>query len=188
MHVVVYPEAEVPADLRRQQVALQDLAWPSEHPSEPIPWHDPALQPESMLLVDEDRVVAALDILSKELEHAGQRFAASGVSAVVADPDRRGEGHGTTLVVAARERIAAGGADLGIFTCDRALLSFYQRAGWRHLAGTVVIGGTPEVPLPSDELDKVTMGAFFSPRARQAASSFLGARIELYPGEIDKLW
>ncbi len=84
--------------------------------------------------------------------------------------------------------IEAGGADLGIFTCDLDLRAFYERAGWRCLPGTVLVGGAPEAPFPSDQFDKVTMAAFFSRRAHDAADGFIGARVELYPGEIDKLW
>jgi aminoglycoside 2'-N-acetyltransferase I len=178
-----YPEAGVPPPLRQQMVALQDQAWPSGAPSAPEAWHDPALSPVSMLLVvDDEQVVAALDILSKTLRHAGEDWAAYGLSAVVTDATARGNGYGTRLVAAARERITACGADLGIFTCDSHLRSFYERAGWEHLIGTVLIGGTREDPYPSDALGKVTLGAFVSERARARRKAFLGAQIELYPG------
>ena len=127
-------------------------------------------------------MLAALDILSKELEHAGERYAASGLSTVVTDEALRGRGHGGRLVAAAHARIAASGADLGIFTCDRPLGPFYESAGWTLLPGTVLVGGTPEAPFPSDQWDKVTLASFFSPRVRQAAERFVGARIGLYPG------
>ncbi|MGW9031557.1 hypothetical protein ACWGQ5_47600 [Streptomyces sp. NPDC055722] len=54
----------------------------------------------------------------------------------------------------------------------------------------MLIGGTPEVPFPSDRpgFDKVTMAAFFSAGSRQSEASFHDSRIELYPGEIDILW
>ncbi len=188
VHIQSYPEAEVPPDLRVQQVALQDRAWPSSEPSGPAPWHDPALQPISMLAVDGGRVVAALDILTKEVTHRGRPYVASGLSAVVTDPALRGRGYGHALVERARGAIEASGADLGIFTCDRHLQEFYERAGWRCLPGTVLVGGTPEAPFPSDVLDKVTMAAFFSPRARSDADLFVGARIDLYSGDVDKLW
>lgn len=61
----------------------------------------------------------------------------------------------------------------------------------RHLLpGAVLIGGTPRAPFPSDQpgFDKVTMAAFFSAAGRQAQTSFHHSRIELYPGETDKLW
>jgi aminoglycoside 2'-N-acetyltransferase I len=188
MRILSFPEHDVPPELRIEQVRLQDQAWPSDEPSGPEPWHDQALRPVSMLLMDGDRVVAALDILSKEIVVGLERFAASGLSAVVTDPLERGKGYGRTLCEAAKGVMAEAGADVGIFTCDGGLTTFYERAGWRHLEGTVVIGGTPEDPYPSDALDKVTMGAFFSERARAHEASFIGRRIDLFPGTIDRLW
>lgn len=189
MRIETFPEGSVPRALRLQVVALQDQAWPVERPSGPEPWHDPALEPLSMLLVtDEGSVVAALDILSSSFGHAGETWRAQGLSAVVTDTAERGRGYGTRLVSAARERVSADGADLGIFTCDAYLLAFYERAGWEFLPGTVVIGGTREDPFPSDALGKVTLGALFSERAWARRAAFVGARIELYPGLIDRLW
>jgi GNAT superfamily N-acetyltransferase len=189
MRIVSYPEREVPLGLRMQMVALQDRAWPTGEPPDPAPWHDPALDPLSVLLVDEDgRVLSALDILSKQITHLGVPYAASGISAMVTDERARGQGHGRRLAQAARELMEACRADLGIFTCDRPLQRFYESAGWEHLPGTVLVGGTPDEPFPSDAFDKVTMAAFFSTKAKHAAGGFVGARIELWPGEIDRLW
>jgi aminoglycoside 2'-N-acetyltransferase I len=188
MRIVSFPEHDVPPELRMGQVRLQDQAWPSDEPSGTRPWHDQALRPVSMLLIEGDRVVAALDILSKEIVVGLERFAASGLSAVVTDTSERGRGHGRTLCEAAKRLMAEAGADVGIFTCGRELKTFYERAGWRHLEGTVIIGGTPEEPFPSDRLDKVTVGAFLSERARAHEGSFIGRRIELFPGTIDRLW
>jgi GNAT superfamily N-acetyltransferase len=185
------PQDDVPEALRVQVRALHDQAWPPD-PAGPerrsAAGHDPALRPLSMLLVDGGRVLAALDVLSKELEHAGERYAASGLSTVVTDEALRGRGYGGRLVRAAYEAIAASGADLGIFTCDRPLGRFYESAGWTILPGTVLVGGTPDDPLPSDRWDKVTLAAFFSERSRRGAGDFMGARIGLYPGTIDRLW
>ena len=82
------------------------------------------------------------------------------------------------------------GIDLGLFTCDRELAGFYERCGWDVLAGTVLVGGTPDEPFPSDRpgFDKVTLAAFFSPAAQASRAAFEHARVELYPGEIDQLW
>ena len=187
--ILTYAQDDLPGELRDQVLALHRQAWPSIGEREPGPIHDAALRPVSMTLVADGRVLAALDILSKEIEHAGERYAASGLSTVVTDEGERGRGYGRRLVVAARETIAASGADLGIFTCDRALASFYESAGWSILAGTVLVGGaTPEEPFPSDQWDKVTLARFFSARAKRAAGQFAGARIALYPGAMDKLW
>ena len=86
------------------------------------------------------------------------------------DEAYRGQGHGLRLVRAARRTMAELGRDLGIFTCDTELAGFYRRAGWQLLPGTVLIGGTPEQPFPSDQFDKVTLGSLFTdarPRARR---------------------
>ncbi|MFJ7902161.1 GNAT family N-acetyltransferase [Streptomyces sp. NPDC096198] len=193
MQILSFPEEATPPELRTQVRDLQDQAWPSDGgPAAPAgaPTHDPLLRPWSMLLVDGGTVVAALDILTKELSHAGARYAAGGLSTVVTRRDRQGLGHGGRLVAAAREAMIAKDLDLGLFTCDRPLRAFYERAGWQLLPGAVLVGGTPGDPFPSDRpgFDKVTLGGFFSARARQGRMSFHHSRIELYPGETDKLW
>jgi aminoglycoside 2'-N-acetyltransferase I len=169
-------------------IALQQQAWPSDEALSLGPWHDPALSPMSVLLLDNGRVVAALDILSKAIVVGGQSYSASGLSAVVTDQRYRKRGYGRQIVEAGRDMIELSGADLGIFTCDRYLQAFYESAGWQHLPGTVLVGGTPKDPFPSDQFDKVTMASFFSARARAAADHFVSARVELYSGEIDRLW
>ncbi|MFI8946910.1 GNAT family N-acetyltransferase [Streptomyces sp. NPDC053750] len=193
MQILSFPEAATPTDLRVQVGEIQEQVWPSESgPDAPVatPTHDPALRPISMLLVGEGTVLAALDILFKEIVHVGRCLSAGGLSRVVTSEQARGRGYGRQLVAAARERMAAQGLDLGLFTCDRPLQPFYGSAGWRVLPGAVLIGGTPQDPFPSDQpgFDKVMMSGFFSAAGRQAQASFHHSRIELYPGEIDKLW
>jgi len=84
--------------------------------------------------------------------------------------------------------VGAGGADLAIFTCDTLLVPFYESGGYTVLPGTVLVGGVPEDPLPSDRFDKVTLWHAYTHRAREHAADFQGARIGLYPGVIDRLW
>jgi predicted GNAT family N-acyltransferase len=189
IQIVSYPEPATPPELRAQVLSMQRDEWPSPGPDAEFD-HDPTLQPQSMLLVDDGTVLAALDILFKELVHAGHRYRAAGLSTVVTRRDARGQGHGLRLVTAARRAMAASPLDLGVFTCDRPLQGFYERAGWGPIPGAVIMGGTRDNPFPSDQpgFDKVTMGAFFSPRARSHELSFHDSTIELYPGEIDKLW
>ena len=188
MRVLSFSQDAVPAVLRVQVLTLREQAWPRGASKSPTS-HDPALQPVTMLLVDDrESVLASLAILSKEIAHDGQRFAASGLSTVVTDQSHRRRGYGHQLVTAARGQIAASGADLGVFSCDPQLAGFYRRAGWRVLPGTVLIGGTPENPFPSDRLGKLVLAELFTDHARAHAASFEQARIELYPGEIDRLW
>lgn len=180
----MFAEADVPEELREQVFALHREAWPDHEPH----GHDPALLPLSMLLLEDGRVLSALDVLWKNVQHQGGVYLAGGLSAVVTDATQRGRGFGRQIVRAAREEIGTRGADLGLFTCDPPLQRFYELAGWRTLIGTVLVGGTPDRPLPSDREGKITMGYFYSTSARERADAFIGARIALYPGEIDKLW
>lgn len=192
MRILSFPEQEVPPHLRTQALALQAHAWPSDpgDPPDGTPDHDPLLRPLSVLLVADDgaTLLASLDILTKEITHRDRRYTASGLSRVVTDPRRRGRGHGRRLVAAAREIIRDSGADLGLFTCDSPLQGFYESAGWQHLPGSQLIGGTPEDPFPSLLFDKVTMASFFTARALQHAPDFHRAPIALHPGTIDRLW
>jgi aminoglycoside 2'-N-acetyltransferase I len=188
VEILSWPEAEVPREFRLQAVALQDDAWPDFRPGGVEVRHDSALRPISMLLVEDGRVRAALDILSKPVIHRGETYAASGLSTVVTDRAERLKGYGKRLVEAAREAMRESGADLAIFTCDTPLAPFYEAAGFEVLSGAVLVGGTPADPFPSDRFDKVTLASFFTARAHAHAAGFAGARIELYPGVIDRLW
>ncbi|MFJ8040570.1 GNAT family N-acetyltransferase [Kitasatospora sp. NPDC096147] len=187
VRLLTFPEARVPAELRSQVWQLQESAWPSGAP-DPGLSHDPALAPESLLLVDGARVLAALDLLIKEIGHDGGRYLARGLSCVVTDPAERGRGHGGRLVGAARAAVRESGADLGIFSCDRPLRAFYQGAGWAELPGAVLVGGTPEDPFPTDRpgFDKVVLADLCTERARSAV--WAHRRIALHPGTVDRLW
>lgn len=193
MRILSFPEELTPPDLRVQVLEVQDEAWPSdrgEARGATALTHDPALRPVSMLLVDDGTVLAALDVLSKEIVHEGRRYAAAGLSTVVTRRDARGRGHGRSLVAAARTAMAERGTDLGLFTCDRPLQAFYESAGWHVLPGAVLVGGTPQTPFSSDQpgFDKVTMASFFSDASSRRQGSFQHCRIELHPGETDRLW
>jgi len=187
----VFAQDALPGELARQIAQLEQDAWPSENSVADV-LHDPALTPTIMALVLDHEVLASLALLHKQICHAGREFRAVGLSAVTTRADVRGRGYGRELVVAAHQHIAASSADLGIFTCDRPQQRFYERAGWQLLPGTVLIGGTPEAPFRSDrpdfDVDKVTMGDFFSPLAREHKAAFVGADVEIYPGELDRLW
>lgn len=152
--------------------------------------HDPAMVAYTITADAKGEVVAALDVLSATIEHAGRSYRAAGLSWVLTDPERRHEGHGSRLVAAALMHLRRQPIDLVIFTCDRPLEGFYRKAGFETLPGTVLVGGTREEPFASDQegFDKVTVAAFVSAEARQHAADFTGARVGLYSGAVDKLW
>ncbi|WP_018350351.1 hypothetical protein [Longispora albida] len=85
MEIRSCPEAELPGPLLVQVRAIQEEAWPSDPGAGPAPLtvHDPVLSPRTVLLLDGGTVLAALDILTKEIEHGGHRYQAGGLSTVV---------------------------------------------------------------------------------------------------------
>ncbi|MFJ4779096.1 GNAT family N-acetyltransferase [Streptomyces sp. NPDC088762] len=177
----------MPAALARQVADLEAAAWPGSTPG-----HDPALVPRALLLVDGDGTVAAsLALLYKEIGLAGRTYRAAGLSAVVTRAALRGRGIGGRLVAAARAELAADRAvDLALFSCDRPLAPFYEAAGFTALPGTVLVGGTPERPLATDEpgFDKTVLAAFFTDDPDRDRAAFTGVRVPLHPGNTDRLW
>ncbi|MFJ6717419.1 MULTISPECIES: GNAT family N-acetyltransferase [unclassified Streptomyces] len=185
----VLPYEVLPAGLAAQVEALEAAAWPGAGSG-----HDPALAPRTVLLREgagQGAVAACLTLLHKEIRLGGATYRAAGLSSVVTRPDLRGRGLGRRLVTAAREVLAADpGVDLALFSCDRELTPFYEAAGFERLPGTVLLGGTPDDPLPSDRpgFDKSVLAAFLTPHAAAARALFTGARVPLYPGTTDRLW
>jgi aminoglycoside 2'-N-acetyltransferase I len=193
VRVCSFPEASLPLGYRNQVLAARAEAWPTAEPpsgSAAWPTHDPALRPISMVLLAGDTVLAALDILTRPIQHAGESYLAGGLSTVVTPRAAQRRGHGLQLVTAARAAMAAGDWDLGLFTCDRPLQRFYEGAGWHLLPGAVLVGGTAAAPFASDRpgFDKVTMADFFSEHGRLHRAAFPDSRIAIHSGEIDRLW
>ena len=180
--IVVAPELGLEATLRRQVVALREQEWPEEADDVEFT-HDPALDPMTMVLINHDRVVAALDILAKAIEHRGVAYRACGLSTVVTDAALRGNGFGRLLVTAARERMSDS-FDLCVFTCDPSQRAFYERMGFEELVGTVLVGGTPGAPLRSDVLNKVVFAEGYT----TPLDGYVGVEVAIYPGLIDRLW
>ena len=173
---------DLAAGLRR--ITVQ--AWPGSDER-----HDPLLDPELFVDVEDGRVVAGLAVLTKDVVVAERRWRAAGLSAVVVAEEERGCGRAGALAAAARSWIVGEhGADVGLLTCDRPLVPLYERAGWAVLPGAVLVGGTVERPFPSDSpgMDKPVLAAWPSGAEAAVRAAFEQVRIPLHPGAIDRLW
>jgi len=187
--ILSYPQAALPPDLKRAALQILEAAWPSgrsleERLSRPL--HDPRNTPECMLLRVKGEVVAYLAIPTKTIEHAGVPYTAAGLSAVATHRAHQRRGYAGRLVTAARERIAAAGIDLGVFTCDTPLAPFYVARGWELMPSTVVVGGSRGRPFRADSMDKRTLMGFFTPHAQSHRAAFEDADIylELRDGDL----
>ncbi|MFC6593631.1 GNAT family N-acetyltransferase [Kitasatospora paranensis] len=180
VRILSFPEKSVPRDLRRQVRDLQNEAWPPGDgdpvPAVDAPVHDPLLRPRSMLLVDGDTVLAALDILSTSIVHAGRR----------ADADTAGTWWRQRAKPCARPAASTSVSSPATAPCGR---STRVPAGSTSPAPSWS-AAPPTPPFASDRpgFDKVVMAAHFTLHGRLTPATFRSARIELHPGVIDRLW
>lgn len=160
---------QAPDDLRREIAVLLHRVWPEEGglPEDTIPAaHDEALNARSFYAYADGELVSYTGVVTKVIEHEGERFSLSGLSCVATDPDYRGLGYGLKTVAAATRWIEQSRMDLGIFTCNPALADFYHRAGsWPAVPDVNLIGSRDEGALTSDSLHVVVLMRLFSAKA-----------------------
>jgi GNAT superfamily N-acetyltransferase len=188
VEILTFPDDTLPPELDARVLAVLRAEYPeyfTERTQRSL--NDPDTNPTLMVLVEGEEVMSYLAIPSKIILHAGEAYRASGLSNVITNPSYRGRGYGSRIVTAAREFIAASGADIGVFTCDTPLVDFYVRCGWSMIAGTWLVGGTREKPFPSNLFDKRTLMGFFTERALAHRADFEDVPIHLELREGD-LW
>lgn len=98
MHIETARLTDLKPDRAAQRRRLVQQAWPDSSHTD----HDLAMNPMSLLLVEEDLVLATLDILAKQLVHRGHTYRVSGLSSVVTDARSRHRGYGRALAKSAR--------------------------------------------------------------------------------------
>ncbi|WP_090514317.1 GNAT family N-acetyltransferase [Paenibacillus sp. cl6col] len=160
---------QMPDTVRRKIAVLLHRVWPEEDglPEDTIPTaHDEALNARSFYAYADGKLVSYTGVVSKAIEHEGERFRLSGLSCVATDPDYRGLGYGLKTVTAATRWMEQSGVDLGIFTCHPALADFYHRAGsWPAVPDVSLIGSRDEGALTSDSLQVAVLMRLFSAKA-----------------------
>ena len=170
--LVTFADNELSFALRSQILSLHRGEWPDAYAgaSRDRDWIQPSrFHPVHWMLVEDGIVVSYVGTPWKHLEHAGEQFKTYGLSGVVTHPGFRRQGHGRRLVDAATDFIARSDADIGLFTCAPALMSFYAASGWRPMAETPLFGGPRKAPYPSNEL---TMMGFFSEKGKRGRAGF----------------
>ena len=140
IEVIACLEEELPDDLRRQTVeALRD-EWPgafSGGKADRTQLNDPALHAMIFSLLVDSQLASHLSVQRKTIEHRGETYKAYGLSGVLTVPAFRGKGYGEQIVRAATAFMEQDGADIGLFTCDPPLRTFYERCGWTAAGGRV---------------------------------------------------
>jgi predicted N-acetyltransferase YhbS len=180
VHTTEYNSADIA--LRQRIAELQRSVFGSVGTvSDAVPEdHAAGLNAIAFFALEGDQVVSYAAVVHLTIAHGGRTFALAGLSAVATAPEFRGRGLGTAVVAAATRHIESSDADLAIFTSDRPLARFYERAGgWRPAPQVRVVGSLDEGALTSDGLGKVVLMRLLSDRARAAADLLTHGTINL---------
>lgn len=183
-------QQDSPTPLKEQIIELMQHEWPQVFAgiSGEIPFpENPDAHPTSFVLIQDNAVICHVAVPWKYITHAGQTYKAFGLSEVMTHPSHRHQGFGLQLVKEATSFIQKNDPDIGLYTCQPNLVSFYTKGGWEHLKNTNLIGGTRNKPFRSDSIGAVTMMRFFSEKAQQNRSAFEGTDVYLELGE-KMLW
>jgi aminoglycoside 2'-N-acetyltransferase I len=190
IEIIVCPEAKLPDDLRTQTLkALRDewLGAFTGAKAGRTQLNDPALHAMIFSLVVDSQLASHVSVPQKTIVHRGEPCRAYGLSGVLTVPAFRGRGYGEQVVRAATAFMEQDGADIGLFTCDPPLRTFYERCGWAVLERASLVGGTRAKPFPSNALGKTTFARFFSACAQARRNDFVDTTIWLDLPEGD-LW
>jgi GNAT superfamily N-acetyltransferase len=181
LHAISYNRAG--SSLRHDIAWLQYYAAPEHIPmpsTPPDPEHDPAFEALSFYLRADQHIVSYAAVIFFPIQHAGQIWQAAGLSCVATHQEYQGRGFGSRTVAAASQAILESHADIGLFTCDPHLASFYRTAGgWQPAEDVILIANSAPDALASNRLGKIVMLRLLSPRAQHAANDFRQATINL---------
>ncbi|CAM4272138.1 GNAT family N-acetyltransferase [Bacillus manliponensis] len=190
MKILKMLQEECTIEIKEQIFSLMKEEWPEafEGLDEEILWPDSLeINPVSFVLILDGIVMSHVAVVSKEIEHEGEKYTAYGLSEVMTNSLYRKRGYGLLLIQTAYSYIKQQGADVSIFTCDPHLVPFYKQGGWEQLQSACLVGGTRRKPFRSDSLEKCTMVKFFSEKAQKNRDTFEEADIYLELRE-KQLW
>jgi GNAT superfamily N-acetyltransferase len=179
----ILPYRQTSGQVRRDIALLMHRVWPDQSaPSqgEAMPEeHDPELDVLCCFIYRGNRLLSYAAILNFTLSHAGQAFSVAALSCVATDPAYQNQGLSSLVVSAATRCIENSHADIGLFTCDPPLASFYAKAGWPAVSGVAVIGSHDTGALSSTELGKVVLLRMLSEHAYDHAAAFANTTLSL---------
>lgn len=165
--------------LRKEINDYLNLIWPDHPAFTEKPAHNLDLHPICVLGWLDKILVAYAAILNKTINIAGQAYQVSGLSCVSSHPQYRGQGYAGQVVAQATRWIEENHADLGLFTCDPELASFYRRYGWRVADNIELIGNDKPNAISSLREGKLVQIKILSERAHISAQNFRATTINL---------
>ena len=178
-----------PIDIRNQIVRLIKNEWPNTFKVNEPDWplESLSLFPISLVYIENDNVISHALISRTQIYISNRCYTAFGLGSMVTKQQFRRKGYGRILFKNVTEYMNNEKADIGIFTCDPELISFYNCIGWDITKSSPLIGGSIEKPFPSTQINKVTLIQLFSDAAKVEKNNILKKPIFIELGE-GKLW
>jgi predicted acetyltransferase len=187
--IYCFSHENCPIDIRNQIINLVKNEWPNSFKVNEPDWplESSSLLPTSLVLTENDNVISHA-LISRTKTYISSRFyTAFGLGSMVTKQQFRRNGYGRILYQAVTEYMKNEKADIGIFTCDSELLTFYSCFGWNITNSSPLIGGSIEKPFSSKQINKITIIQLFSDNAKTEKDNILKKPIFIELGE-GKLW
>jgi len=103
------------------------------------------------LVWDRGELIGHGSVIHRRLRHAGRALETGYVEGLAVRADRRGEGHGASMM-AALEAVVRGNYELGALSSTEPAASFYASRGWRLWKGpSSVLSPRGIEPTPEDD-------------------------------------
>lgn len=168
-----YTSADYPADLKCQTLSFLRMEWPEGFVGDNRlrDWITQASDhPLHLVLVEAGILISHLNVVWKDLDHAGLTYKTYGLTGVFTYPAFRKQGYGSRLVASGTDSIRASDADIAMFHCDFHLRNFYAQHGWEPLDQARTYIGPPEAPVLVK--DEILMMQFLSTKGQQGRTTF----------------
>jgi predicted N-acetyltransferase YhbS len=139
----------------------------------------PPREARLLLFDDGGALLAAASLTPCLVAIAGESVRVAGLGGVAVPEERRGRGYGSRVVAAFARHAAAAGYAWAARACEPRRRAFYERLGWRVLAGPLTVREAERQRPPLG----FVMALPLTPEAAADLPTWLSAPIILGPGE-----
>jgi predicted acetyltransferase len=165
----IYKTGELPSDIKWQVLSFLRIQWPEgfQGANRFRNWiTEESLYPVSFVRMENDLLLSYAEIVWKNLEHCGVMFKTYGLTGIFTYPSFRSEGHGLSVVKAAKQYIEKQkDGDVTFFTTMTK--GFYEKAGFIRMERVKTLYGDKSKPKSSPETAYMLFLSEKGKRARQ---------------------
>lgn len=179
MNIKIFPYNEITKADKRLLDGLFHSVWGSESTGEGI--HPEEMNAMSFCAVERGEIIGYTGVVSWNIGIEGDGFVMCGLSCVCIRPDRRRQGTATALVREATEwAVQSGRFDVGLFTCTREHVRFYERLGlWEKCPNLILKESDRKGAYTSDALSLTVFRLLISAKAASHSRCFENTTLTL---------